>query len=188
MKILFGFIAILFIAATYIFVTQEDSLDDTSPEETIVEELNSKNTMHEKTNTTTKNKYNSTTKQEDDDRYPTREDEREMDTEIPESEENQMTEADLEDFNDREDEDVPEYSEEVSSEDFKEFIGIAIEELDSGDELAEAIITEMIKIAQAQPDHIEQVKNFYQVCSQKSDISTENQELCLKYLETLNEQ
>ena len=38
--------------------------------------------------------------------------------ELTEEEENQLSEADLEDFNDREDEEVPEYSEEVTSEDF----------------------------------------------------------------------
>ena len=50
MKILFGFIAILLIAATYIFITQEDSVEDSSSEVTIVEELNKKNTRRKKQN------------------------------------------------------------------------------------------------------------------------------------------
>ena len=76
-----------------------------------------------------------------------------------------------------------EYSEEVSSEDFKEFIDVALEELDAGQEMAEAIITEMEKIAKAQPDHLEHVKNFYRTCISKSTLSEENQNLCRQALE-----
>ena len=115
MKILFGFIAILLIAATYIFVTQEDSAQDVSPEETIVEKLNSKNTKPEKTNPSVENKYNPSVKTDEDDSYSDREEDRETDRELNEEDENLMSEADLEDFNDREDEEVPEYSEEVTS-------------------------------------------------------------------------
>ena len=64
MKILFGFIAILLIAATYIFVTQEDSVEDSSSDVTIVGELNKKNTKPKNTDSPTKNKSKFTIEQD----------------------------------------------------------------------------------------------------------------------------
>ena len=101
--------------------------------------------------------------------------------------ENDDPEEQLPEEPDYDDEEIPEYSEEVSSDDFQECITVAVEEIDSGEEMAEAIISEMAKIAQAQPDHIEYVRNFYRECQKKSSISTENQELCRNQLEALNE-
>lgn len=84
-------------------------------------------------------------------------------------------------------EDTPEYSEEVSEEDFKEFISVALEELSSSDDMAEAIIVEMQKIGAAQPDHIEQVKFFYRECATNTSLSSDNQQLCQSFLEKIDE-
>ena len=81
---------------------------------------------------------------------------------------------------------IPEYSEDVSAEDFKEFISVALEELSAGEEMAEAIITEMQKIAQAQPNHLDQVKYFYRECAQNSTLSSDNQRLCREFLEKID--
>ena len=84
-------------------------------------------------------------------------------------------------------EDTPEYSEEVSEEDFKEFISVALEELSSSDDMAEAIIVEMQKIGAAQPDHLEQVKFFYRECATNTSLSSDNQQLCQSFLDKIDE-
>ena len=184
MKILYGFIVVLLIGGLIFFFNQNDSTETEqqlteiqkiqkdkpkrlvkNPSQKIVEnEKVEDNPIETQNNQTGEKKQNI-------DRY--------TDEEFQEL-----------DYDEQEEliDDTPEYSEEVSSEDFKEFIGIALEELDSGDELAEAIITEMFKIAQAQPDHLDQVRGFYRTCSNKNEISSDNQELCIKFLEKINEQ
>lgn len=186
MKFLIGFITVLLVGAIIFFFTKKNDSSEID-KLTTIEKLNnqsesteitriqdSNNHSHGPTNTNEVN-ANEESSSEDDDSAET--EEQKISAEES-SEENSYEDMD----------DTPEYSEEVSSEDFKEFIGIAIEELEAGDELAEAIITEMIKIAEAQPDHVDQVKGFYRACSEKSGVSNENQQLCLKFLEKLNEQ
>ncbi len=186
MKFLFGFITVLLVGAIIFFFTKKNDSSDID-EPTTIEKLNNQSESIETTkNQDAHNHSHGQTKKNESSAY---EDTSLRDDDSAETEEERISaEESLEENSDEDMDDTPEYSEEVSSEDFKEFIGIAIEELEAGDELAEAIITEMIKIAEAQPDHVDQVKGFYRACSEKSGVSNDNQQLCLKFLEKLNEQ
>ena len=182
MKVLFGFILILFIGAVVFFINHSEEIKEI--EETEIERLNRADQMpSDKESNFTQEENLLDDSEADLISNPNQPPQIEIEEEYAENDDSEEK-SEIEDLID---EDVPEYSEEVSSEDFKEFIMIALEELESGDEMAEAIITEMIKIGRAQPDHIEQVKSFYKSCSEKSNISDNNQQLCLKYLEKLND-
>ena len=186
MKILFGFISVLLVGAIIFFFTTKDSSDNPK-EMTVIEKLNQQKDSKPHQNYDNEGSQNlDKTSEVPEKPYVSKKTQSQNTREARlENDDPILEPSDEEIYEDMDD--TPEYSEEVSSEDFKEFIGIAIEELDSGDELAEAIITEMIKIGNAQPDHIDQVKDFYRTCTQKTELSNENRDLCLKFLEKLNE-
>ena len=79
----------------------------------------------------------------------------------------------------------PEYAEQVSKEDFQEFITAAIEELDSGEDMAIALALEMKKIQIAQPLHRDIIQTFYEECLQKNNLSVEVKNLCRESLDEL---
>ena len=79
----------------------------------------------------------------------------------------------------------PEYAEQVSKEDFQEFITAAIEELDSGEDMAVALALEMRKIQVAQPLHQDIIRTFYEECLQKENLASEVKNLCRKSLDEL---
>ena len=187
MKVLFSLIFILLIGAATFYFTRSTDTNQTN-DLTIIEKLNQQESIPPQEKNNDLPEASATRKSEEMNDNKTEAVSRSQDVLIDDDDEDDDEDEEIDEYDDQDDDqDVPEYSEEVSSEDFKEFIGIAIEELESGDELAEAIITEMIKIAQAQPDHIQQVKSFYLECSEKPGISSENQKLCIKYLEQINE-
>ena len=189
MKFLFGFIIIIIIGSLTYFFTQTKN-PKVNDELTTIDQLNQKQleTKNDpqiiKTKISGASSKDLTKSAQTDDPSDTQADELQV-TDSPERNDTPQEDDDFEGM-DSSDE-TPEYSEEVSGEDFKEFIGIALEELEAGDELAEAIITEMVKIAEAQPDHLDQVKYFYRACADKANISNDNQQLCLKLLEKINE-
>ena len=182
MKILFGFIAIIIVSSLFYFFTS--TKNDVGTEQTVMEKMQEESPEEENTNISTTEEKE--TVAEDDNQN-------QGVTNSPiENDDNEQT-IDREDKTDQAQEeialdenDIPEYSEEVSGEDFKEFITVALEELSGGEEMAEAIITEMQKIAQAQPNHIDQVKFFYRECSQSSTLSVDNQRLCKEFLDKIN--
>ena len=87
-------------------------------------------------------------------------------------------EADVEEENDYEDQDLQEYSEKVSDEDFSEFLGAALEEISEDPEMARAIVVEMAKIYQVQPDHQQKIIQFYEDCARSSKIPDEIKNVC----------
>lgn len=176
MKILFGFIILIIVGSLAYFFTQTQT-KPINDEPTTIEKLNTNPLENEKNDI---NNSSSESQQNSDLIEEKKDSTNNTDTDSGSSE--KVNSDSIEEMDD-----TPEYGEEVSSEDFKEFIGIALEELDSGDEMAEAIITEMIKIAEAQPDHVDQVKSFYRACAEKPNLSNENQQLCLKLLEKISE-
>ena len=184
MKALIGFILILFVSSIiYFFITLNDKVDDGPTE---IDKLNqmsqSSETLSDEDENQEKEFKNSLDDKRNEKKAPERNQERPINRD-DEAEENILEEQE-EDINT---EDIPEYSEEVSSDDFKEFIGVALEELSAGDEMAEAIIVEMEKIAKAQPDHLEHVRHFYQECQRNPNLSSANQKLCQDYLEKISE-
>ena len=73
---------------------------------------------------------------------------------------------------------IEEYSEEVSDEDFNEFLGAALEEISEDPEMARAIIVEMAKIYKVQPDHQQKIIQFYEDCASNSKIPSEIKNIC----------
>ena len=185
MKILFGFIAIIIVSSLFYFFTS--TKNDVVTEETVMEKMQNESPGEEgEENTNISTTEEKETVAEDDNKPQG------LTNSMRENDDNEQN-IDAEDKIEQTQEeivldesDIPEYSEEVSGEDFKEFITVALEELSGGEEMAEAIITEMQKIAQAQPNHIDQVKYFYRECSQSSTLSIDNQRLCKEFLDKIN--
>ena len=63
------------------------------------------------------------------------------------------------------------YSEPVDKEDFADFVNAALEELESDEVMATAIVSEMSKILEAQPALEEEGIRFYRKCTEKQKIS-----------------
>jgi len=75
-------------------------------------------------------------------------------------------------------EELEEYSEEVSDEDFSEFLGAALEEISEDPEMARAIVVEMAKIYKVQPDHQEKIIQFYEDCANSPKLPNEIKNMC----------
>ena len=73
-----------------------------------------------------------------------------------------------------------EYSEEVSDDDFNEFLSAAQEEIMDDPEIAEAIIGEMSKIFKVQPDHQQKIIRFYEECAGNAKLPEKIRNLCDK--------
>ena len=76
------------------------------------------------------------------------------------------------------DQELEEYAEEVSDEDFGEFLGAALEEISEDPEMAKAIVVEMAKIYQVQPNHQQKILQFYEDCARSSKIPNEIKNIC----------
>jgi hypothetical protein len=70
------------------------------------------------------------------------------------------------------------YSEPVDKEDFADFVNAAIEELESDEVMANAIVTEMVKILEAQPALEDEGIRFYRQCIQKGKVAATVKEKC----------
>ena len=89
-----------------------------------------------------------------------------------------------------EDEDIDDeietdYSEPVDPIEFSEFITAAIDEMESGEEMAIAITTEMVKILKAQPKLKDEVIRFYSSCSENKNIASSARTKCQEELENI---
>ena len=90
----------------------------------------------------------------------------------------EFSEDTLEEEQDMDSSEIEEYSEEVSDEDFNEFLGAALEEISEDPEMARAIIVEMAKIYKVQPDHQQKIIQFYEDCASNSKIPNEIKNIC----------
>ena len=89
-----------------------------------------------------------------------------------------------------EDEDIDDeietdYSEPVDSVEFSEFITAAIDEMESGEEMALAITSEMVKILKAQPKLKDEVIRFYRSCSENKNVASSARTKCQEELENI---
>lgn len=165
MKVTIIIILSLLALSTAYYLTQQNEEEKSTHESIRVErknspQLNNNDATSDEVESSSKNEY-----------LPTEEDRA-----ISEELQKELSEKDID----------PEYAENVSREDFQEFINAAIEELDSGEGMAIALTLEMRKIQIAQPNYRDIVKTFYEKCLYHETLTAKVKDICRKSLDELS--